>query len=79
MIDWLASIDYWHWWMLAGLLIILELSTPKFIFLWLGIAAVAVGFLVTVFPGLSASLQLAVFGALGFIATIAWFRFRETG
>ena len=39
----LAAIDYWHWWILAGILLIIEISAPSFFFLWLAIAAAALG------------------------------------
>jgi len=25
-----SSIDYWHWWILAGILLIIEVSAPSF-------------------------------------------------
>ena len=48
--EWLQNIVFWHWWILAGVLLILELTSPVFVFLWLGFAAAAVGFLLLVFP-----------------------------
>ena len=76
--SWLEHIVFWHWWILAGVLLILELSAPVYFFLWLGIAAAAVGFLVLVFPSQPIELQLVLFGALSIIAVIAWRRYRET-
>ena len=35
--DVLDGILFWHWWILAGVLLILELTSPVFFFLWLGI------------------------------------------
>ena len=75
--DWLDGIVFWHWWILAGLLLILELSTPVFLFLWLGIAAAATGFLLLVFPGMSVPVQLVMFGVLCIVAVIAWRHYRE--
>ena len=48
--DWLTHIVFWHWWILAGMLLILELTSPVFFFLWLAFSAAAVGFLLLVFP-----------------------------
>jgi len=53
--EWLKHILFWHWWILAGVLLILELTSPVFVFLWLGFAAAAVGFLLLVFPSIPAS------------------------
>ncbi len=75
---WLDHILFWHWWILAGVLLILELTTPVFVFLWLGFAAAAVGFLLLVFPGLGVEAQLVSFGVLSVVAVIAWRRYRET-
>jgi len=77
MSEWLDSIVFWHWWILAGLLLILELTAPAYFFLWLGIAAAATGLLLLVFPAIPVETQLVLFGALSIVALIAWRRYRE--
>ena len=72
------DIVFWHWWVLSGLLIMLELAAARFFFLWLGFAAAAVGFLLLVFPSVPPGAQGFVFGALSLIALIAWRRHRRT-
>ena len=69
---WLDQVVFWHWWILAGLLLILELTSPAFFFLWIAIAAAAVGLLLLVFPSLALELQLVLFGVLSVVAVIAW-------
>jgi len=76
--DWLSQIVFWHWWILAGVLLIIELTTPVFFFLWLGFSAAAVGFLLLVFPSIPVEAQLVLFGILSIVAVIAWRRYRET-
>lgn len=76
--NWLEQIVFWHWWMLAGLLLILELMAPSFFFLWLGIAAATTGFLVLVLPTMPLEMQLIVFSVTSVIAVLAWRRYRET-
>jgi len=76
--EWLTHIVFWHWWILAGVLLILELTSPVFFFLWLAFSAAAVGFLLLVFPTLPLEGQLALFGVLSVVAVIAWRRYRET-
>ena len=56
--EWLEHIVYWHWWILAGMLLILELTSPVFFLLWLGFFAAAIGFLV---------LTLLIKGATGIL------------
>ena len=75
--DW-GGVVFWHWWILSGVLLILELTSPIFFFLWLGIAAAAVGFLLLFLPGLSLAAQLVCFGALSVVAVWAWRRYRES-
>jgi len=75
--EWFDHIVFWHWWILAGLLLILELTSPVFFFLWLGFAAAAVGFLLLVFPSIPVEAQLVLFGILCVVAVLAWRRYRE--
>lgn len=75
--DWLSQIVFWHWWVLAGLLLIVEMTTPSYFFLWLGIAAAAVGFLVLVFPGMAVGIQFVTFGVLSIIAALGWRRHHD--
>ena len=75
--DWLNGILFWHWWILAGMLLILELTSPVFFFLWLGFSAAAVGFLLLVFPQIPLEGQLVLFGILSVVAVLAWRKYRE--
>ena len=75
--EWLSHISFWHWWILAGMLLILELTSPVFFFLWLGFSAAAVGFLLLVFPDLPIEVQLVLFGILSVMAVLAWRKYRE--
>ena len=52
MESYLASIDYWHWWILAGILLIIEVAAPSFFFLWLSIAAGITGLVLLAAPEL---------------------------
>jgi membrane protein implicated in regulation of membrane protease activity len=70
-------VAFWHWWVVAGLLLILELFKPVFVFLWLGFAAAAVGFLLLVFPRTPIEAQLVLFGVLSVVAVLAWSRYRK--
>ena len=78
MMEWLENIVFWHWWIAAGLLLILELTTPTFFFLWLGIAAAATGLVLLMLPGISVETQLVVFALLSVVAIVVWRKFRES-
>lgn len=71
------QVVFWHWWILAGVLLILELTSPVFFFLWVGIAAAAVGVLLLAIPSLTIEIQLVLFGILSIVAVIAWRKYRE--
>ncbi len=78
MTEWLDQVVFWHWWILAGLLLIVELTAPAFFFLWLGIAAAATGLLLLLFPAIPVAMQLVLFAALSIVAVIAWRKYRES-
>ena len=75
--EWLENVVFWHWWILAGLLLILELTAPAFFFLWLGIAAAAVGLILLVFPSIGIETQLVLFAIASIVAVVAWRKYRE--
>jgi len=75
---WLEPVVFWHWWILAGILLILELTAPAFFFLWLGIAAAAVGMILLVFPAMGLETQLVLFGISSIVAVFAWKKYRES-
>jgi membrane protein implicated in regulation of membrane protease activity len=74
-LGWLTDILFWHWWVVAALLVILEILRPAYIFLWLGFAAAAIGFLLLVFPSTPGRAQLVMFGLLCLTAVVAWRRY----
>jgi inner membrane protein len=69
----LASVDYWHWWILAGILLIIEIAAPSFFFLWLSIAAGITGLALLAAPDLGWEYQLLLFSGLA-ITSITVFR-----
>ncbi len=68
----LSSAEFWHWWVLAVLLLALEVAAPGTFFLWLAIAAGAVGLIVLVVPDLPWQLQVLLFALGGIGAVVAW-------
>jgi len=66
------EVSFWHWWILAGLLLALETVAPGAIFLWAGIAAAVVGILVLLFSSLPLAAQLFVFAVLSVATVFLW-------
>lgn len=70
--EWINNVEFWHWWILAVVLIVLELFAPGAFFMWVGISAAIVGALLWVMPGLSWEAQLAVFSVFSVVSVIGW-------
>jgi len=77
MMEWLDPIVFWHWWILAGLLLIVELTAPVFFFLWLGFAAAFVGLVLLIIPGMSLEFQLVLFAISSIVSIVVWRKYRE--
>ena len=59
-----SLINHWHWWIFAVVLMVLEISMPGVFFMWLGIAAVFVGFIVFLAPALMFEWQILIFSII---------------
>ena len=77
MESYLASIDYWHWWILAGILLIIEIAAPSFFFLWLSIAAGITGLVLLAVPELGWEYQLLLFSVLSVLSLTAFKRYQR--
>lgn len=64
--------QFWHWWALGGLLVIIEAFAPGFALLWLGIAAGLVGLALFVWPELTLEIQFLIFAALSVVSVVGW-------
>ncbi len=70
-----GPLGYWHWWIAAAVFGALEMAVPGVVFLWLGLAAAATGFVVLAAPFLGWSPeiggQLLSFAAFGLVSVAA--------
>lgn len=73
MEEWLGQVDYWHWWILGGVMLLIEVMAPSFYFLWLAVAAAAVGIVMLLVPDLGWQYQILIFSGLS-VVSIALFR-----
>ncbi|GGJ53251.1 NfeD family protein [Deinococcus roseus] len=62
--DWLNP---WHWWILGGILMVLEIMLPGVFLLWLGLGAMATGLLSWLVPALSGQVQVLIFAVLSVV------------
>ncbi len=70
MIGFLESLVFWHWWVFAVAMVLLETLAPGVIFLWLGLGAAATGALLIIASGLDWQMQFIVFAGLSVIAGV---------
>ena len=64
--DMAGALGLWNWWVLAGLLLVAELLTGTFFFLWLGAAALAVG-VMALFWDSSWQVQVTLFAVFSIV------------
>lgn len=70
--QWINDIIYWYWLILGAALVILEMLIPGAYFLWMGIAAAAVGGAMFIFPGMPLLVQILAFAVLSIITVIIY-------
>jgi hypothetical protein len=58
----------WHWWIIAIVLMMIEIMIPGAFFLWIGIAAAFVGGLVFLIPSLNLVSQVFIFGGASILS-----------
>jgi inner membrane protein len=71
MIEFASSLQWWHWWIAAAALGIVEALVPGAVAIWFAAAAAVIGALLLVIP-LAWQLQLVLFGVLSLGALGLW-------
>ena len=77
MTAFLQQVEFWHWWVLGVVLLILEVFAPGAFFLWLALAAGIVGLVVMMIPAMAWEAQLLLFALLSvasFLLGRLWLR-----
>jgi membrane protein implicated in regulation of membrane protease activity len=62
---------YWHWWLFAIALIIVEVFSAGAFFIWMGVAAIITGFVLLVMPEISWQTQFILFAVSSIVAILA--------
>ena len=68
----LGPIEFWHWWALGVVLVVVEAFAPGFVFGWLGGAAGLTGVVLFVAPWLGWQGQLLAFAGFAIASVLAW-------
>jgi membrane protein implicated in regulation of membrane protease activity len=74
----LQQLTYWHWFILAAILIIFEVFAPGAFMLWIGIAAGVVGAVLYFMPTLSWEYQFILFSIASVGSIVAWRAWRQS-
>ncbi|PHS68525.1 MAG: hypothetical protein COB23_09150 [Methylophaga sp.] len=64
--------DFWHWLILAVVLVIVEILAPTFFALWMAIAAFITGVVLYLFPSMPWEYQVFIFAVLSVASIVAW-------
>jgi membrane protein implicated in regulation of membrane protease activity len=77
LISFLGGLAFYHWFIAALVLGILEIVLPGAIFVWFAAAAALLGVLTFFAPAIPWQAQLVLFGLLSFAAIAVWRRYRR--
>ncbi|MGZ4955120.1 MAG: NfeD family protein [Methylobacter sp.] len=66
------EIVFWNWWVLALILLVVELLAPGFFFLWMAASGFVTGCLLFLIPAIGMELQVAIFSVLSVVLITAW-------
>lgn len=66
------SIVFWHWWVLAIFLLVIEILVPAFFFLWLSLSGLIVGLILWFNPLISYEIQLLIFALSSITSVFIW-------
>jgi inner membrane protein len=77
MLNWLLEPMYWNWFILGAVLLVVEMTIGGFFFLWPGVAALIVGLIYLVVPGMSLEIALILFAILSLLSAYAWRAYRQ--
>ena len=64
------NLEFWHWWIFAVVLIILEVFSPGAFFMWMGAAAGVTGLTLLIVPELSWQMQFVIFAVMSIAAIL---------
>lgn len=63
---------FWYWWIIALVLLVVEILAPGFFFLWMAVAGFITGAIVFLIPAISMNMQVLVFSIMSVVAIMVW-------
>ena len=71
-LPYIGEVVFWHWWALALLFLVIEMTLPGFFFLFSGVAAAVVGVVLLAVPGMGWHIQLLLFAVISVASITGW-------
>ena len=63
---------FWYWWVIGFILLVLEILTPGYFFMWMAASGFLTGAIVLLLPATSMNIQILIFSVLSVVAIIVW-------
>ena len=73
----MEHLAFWYWWILAAVLLVLELSSLTFYLLWIAIGAAITGIVKWLLPELNTEWQLVMFALWSVLSAYLWYRYNK--
>jgi membrane protein implicated in regulation of membrane protease activity len=70
--EFLENAEFWHWWVLGIVLIVIETMAPGTFFLWMGVSAGIVGLVMLAAPEITWEFQFLVFAVAAVVTAVSW-------
>ena len=68
----MMTIVFWHWWVIAVVLVIIEAFVAGTFFLWMGVSAAVVGFVLLIAPAMGWEYQVLLFAIFSVVSITLW-------
>jgi membrane protein implicated in regulation of membrane protease activity len=72
MVEFFKNLEFWHWWIFAFVLAIMEIIVPGAFFIWFGLSSLVTGVVLLAIPSLGWEWQLVFWVVLGLATVIGW-------
>ena len=72
MVEFFKNLEFWHWWIFAFVLAIMEIIVPGAFFIWFGLSSLVTGVILLAIPSLGWEWQLVFWVVLGLAIVIGW-------
>ena len=63
---------FWYWWVIGFILLVLEILTPGYFFMWMAASGFLTGAIVLLLPATGMNMQILIFSVLSVVAIIVW-------